>query len=234
MWCTGCRGNELENTVIERRKYPRTSHLPWSPGAADDDVYLSNVACFTGREVVVTEKLDGENMTLYNDGLHARSLDSVHHPSRSWVKAFHAQVCDKIPPGWRICGENLHARHSIAYDQLESYFYSFSVWNGNWCLNWDTTTQFLEELSIPAVPVLWRGTFSEATLHSLEKALDISKQEGYVIRTVEWFNASDFASCVAKWVRPDYVQTNQHWRTAEVIPNNLSSHHCLHLPANLV
>ena len=49
-------------------KYPRTPHLPWSPGASDDDVRVADTAMSEGREVVVTEKLDGENTTLYADG----------------------------------------------------------------------------------------------------------------------------------------------------------------------
>lgn len=73
-------------------KYPRTPHLPWSPGASVDDVRLEGLDGFEGEEVVVTEKLDGENTTLYRDGLHARSMDSAHHPSRTWVKALHART----------------------------------------------------------------------------------------------------------------------------------------------
>lgn len=56
-----------------RTHYPRTAHLPWSPGATSDDVRIADLSGLTGREVVVTEKLDGENTTLYADGLHARS-----------------------------------------------------------------------------------------------------------------------------------------------------------------
>ena len=56
---------------MNRIKYPRTPHLPFSPGRSDDDIGLGKVE-FTG-EVVVTEKLDGENTTLYHDYLHART-----------------------------------------------------------------------------------------------------------------------------------------------------------------
>lgn len=66
-----------------RTHYPRTPHLPWSPGASADDVRVADLSGFAGIEVVVTEKLDGENTTLYPDGLHARSLDSAHHPART-------------------------------------------------------------------------------------------------------------------------------------------------------
>ncbi len=113
-----------------RKKYPRTPHLPWSSGATSDDVRIVDLAGFEGRRVVVTEKLDGENTSLYRDGMHARSIDSRHHPSRDWVKGLQARIGYEIPDGWRLCGENMYARHSVAYDDLESFFYLFSVWNG--------------------------------------------------------------------------------------------------------
>ncbi|MFE9924807.1 RNA ligase family protein, partial [Streptomyces sp. NPDC005774] len=50
---------------IMRVHYPRTPHLPWSPGAASDDIRAGDLSGLRGREVVVTEKLDGENTTLY-------------------------------------------------------------------------------------------------------------------------------------------------------------------------
>jgi RNA ligase len=94
-------------------KYPRTYHLPWSEGIQDDDRTLESLDAFAGRRVVVTEKMDGENTSLYRDHLHARSLDGRHHPSRNWVKQFWSRLRADIPEGWRICGENLYARHSI-------------------------------------------------------------------------------------------------------------------------
>ncbi len=42
-------------------KYPRTHHLPWSPGIHADDRVLTDLSAFEGKMVVVTEKLDGEN-----------------------------------------------------------------------------------------------------------------------------------------------------------------------------
>lgn len=44
----------------EWKKYPRTPHLPWSGTISDDDKKLDSVKSFIGREVIVTEKLDGE------------------------------------------------------------------------------------------------------------------------------------------------------------------------------
>ena len=203
-----------------RVHYPRTAHLPWSPGATPDDIRAGDLRGLTGREVVVTEKLDGENTTIYRDGLHARSLDSAHHPSRAWVKALHSRVGSQIPDGWRVCGENLHARHSIPYDDLDSWFYGFSVWNEtDRCLDWDATGRFLQGLGIPTPPILWRGTFDKKAIRALR--LDLGSQEGYVVRTAEGFGRGDFTARVAKWVRPNHVQTDTHWMHAEIVPNGL-------------
>ncbi|WP_329147252.1 AAA family ATPase [Streptomyces niveus] len=204
-----------------RTAYPRTVHVPWSPGVGSDDVRGGDLDGLRGREVVVTEKMDGENTTLYGDGLHARSLDSGHHPSRAWVKALQGRIGALIPDGTRVCGENLYARHSIAYEELESWFYGFSVWDGEWCLGWDETARVLRRLGIPAPRVLWRGVFDERALRGLK--LDPARREGYVVRTVEGFVREEFGRRLAKWVRPHHVQTDTHWMHAAVVENGLGA-----------
>lgn len=67
-------------------KYPRTWHLPWSQGKTKDDKTLANCEHFQGKRVIVTEKMDGENCTIYKNYIHARSIDGRDHWSRSWVK----------------------------------------------------------------------------------------------------------------------------------------------------
>jgi hypothetical protein len=64
-------------------KYPRTMHMPWSESVSDDDRTLRSVDGFIGRRVIVTEKPDGENTTFYRNKIHARSLESKAHPSRT-------------------------------------------------------------------------------------------------------------------------------------------------------
>ncbi|MFJ1598516.1 RNA ligase family protein [Streptomyces sp. NPDC088261] len=211
-------------TVATTRRvhYPRTPHLPWSPGATPDDIRVAGLPGLRDREVVVTEKLDGENTTLYSDGLHARSPDSGHHPSRAWVKGLQGRIGAAIPAGWRVCGENLYARHSLAYTALDSWFYGFSVWDGERCLEWDRTVLFLRRLGIPVPQVLWRGVLDERAVRSLRTLrLDAARQEGYVVRTVEGFGRREFAERTAKWVRPGHVRTDTHWMYAEVVENGL-------------
>ena len=125
-------------------KYPRTYHVPWSPGMHDDDRMSKDMSAIENAdEVVVTVKMDGENSSLCRDRIHARSIESGDHPSRHWVKNLWSRIRYDIPEGWRICGENLQAKHSIGYEDLPSLFLGFSVWNDhNICLSWDETLEW--------------------------------------------------------------------------------------------
>jgi hypothetical protein len=200
-------------------------HYHGSPGMTSDDKLIKDMLAFEGQEVVITEKMDGENSTLYHDFYHAKSIDSKHHPSRDWLKRFHAEIGYNIPVGYRICGENMFAQHSISYDNLESFFYGFSMWSNdpNVCLNWDYTIDMFELIGITPVPLLYRGIYDEAVLLDLVKGLDKTKQEGLVMRVAGSFPMEAFSKKVCKWVRADHVQTDQHWMHAEVKPNRLKT-----------
>lgn len=201
-------------------KYPRTYHLPWSPGMNDDDRMMDDMSHFIGRRVIVTEKMDGENTTLYCDYIHARSIDGPSHHSRNWVKNFWSGIAQDIPDGWRICGENLFAKHSIAYDSLPSYFMGFSVWDDrNICLSWDETMEWFRLLEITPVPVLYDGILGDDTHFQV----DSNTQEGYIMRLAGTFAYREFSRSVGKFVRADHVQTAEHWRLGKpIVKNNLA------------
>ena len=201
-------------------KYPRTMHLPFSPGLQNDDRIIETLVDLIGQEVVVTEKMDGENTTLYRDHLHARSLDSKHHESRNWVKMFHGQIAHMIPDGWRICGENMYAKHSIHYKNLKSYFYGFSIWNErDVALSFDEQELWFQQLNIVQPQIFYRGTFNLELLHKLAESLDPLTQEGFVVRLAGEIPFSDFGTKVTKWVRKGHVQTDEHWMHKQIVPN---------------
>lgn len=205
---------------MNRFKYPRTLHLPWSPGITSDDVRHVDASCFEGKNVIVTEKMDGENTTMYSDYIHARSITSQGHASRDWVKNLHARLRFQIPVGFRVCGENLYARHSIPYEELASYFYLFSVWNEqNKCLSWSDTIAWSLKLEVPHPKVLYEGKWNEKLIKNL--SVDNTLCEGYVVRLSEEFEYDNFAQSTAKWVRSDHLQTDGDWKHKKVIPNKL-------------
>lgn len=211
-------------------KYPKTFHLPWSPGKSNDDKVQHDLSAFIGKRVVITEKMDGENTTIYPSGIcHARSIDSCNHPSRHWVTAFSIKTADKMPDdlkhiGFRLCGENLYAKHSIHYQDLESYFLLFNVWEKQLCFNWDETIEIARQLDISTVPVLYDGIFDELLIKALPNTLR-NNQEGFVMRLADEIDLIDWGKSVVKWVRPNHIQTNVHWFNQEIIKNNLINKH---------
>lgn len=208
-----------------RVKYPRSYHLPWSPGATKDDRTVPDVSHFEGQQVVVTAKMDGENATLYNDGLHARSLEYDPHPSRDWLKALHGRIAHEIPESWRICGENLYAKHSIHYAHLDSYFQVFSIWDGLTCLDWDTTCEYATMLGLTTVPVMYRGEWDAKTIKALAGpgagTFRGDILEGYVVRLADSFQYGSFRRSLAKYVRAGHVTTHGHWMRNAVVPNKV-------------
>lgn len=199
-------------------KYPRTYHLPWSPGKTKDDRTLSSLDVLSGEEIVVTEKLDGECTSLYQHTLHARSFEYASRVDRDRIKALHAGFCSDIPETFRICGENLWGRHSIAYEDLPTFFFAFSVWNGLTCLSWDESLEWFSLLGLQHVPVLYEGPYDEMHLRDFALRLNFDKQEGYVVRPRRAFKLREFPYCVGKYVRAEHVRTQAHW-TRRIVPN---------------
>jgi hypothetical protein len=204
----------------EYKKYPRTFHLPWSEGATNDDKILKNAAHFEQKRIIVSVKYDGENFSGYYDYMHARSIDSKHHPSRDWIKKFWSERQKDLPIGFRLCGENLFAKHSIEYNDLESYFYGFSMWDeSNTCLSWDETVEWFQLLGVTPVKVLYDGIYDEKLIKQL--FVNDGTMEGYVVRLADAFRYEDFAQSVAKFVRKDHVTTGTHWMHEEMVSNKL-------------
>lgn len=214
------------NLFTDKVKYPRTFHLPWSPGLTKDDRVMENLSRLAStREVVVTVKMDGENTTMYSNYLHARSIDYDPHPSRSWVKALHGRIAHDIPKDWRICGENLYAKHSIHYENLSDYFQVFSIWNEhNICLSWADTVFWAALLDLKTVPVLYQGPWNENVIKNLHSnAFNGDECEGYVVRDSDSFHYRDFRYLVGKYVRKDHLQTHDHWMRSKLELNKITN-----------
>jgi hypothetical protein len=203
---------------VDYVKYPRTYHLPWSEGLTKDDRVHPDVNFFVGKQVVVTEKMDGENTSIYSNYLHARSVDAQSHWTQSYVRQLQGQIGFNIPEGWRVCGENLFAKHSIGYDNLSDFFLMFSIWNEkNECLSWQDTEDWAALLSLRTVPVLYRGIYDEKTIKSCYK----QGSEGYVVRLEDKFSYGQFRQAVGKFVRKNHVQTSNHWKFERIEKNSL-------------
>jgi hypothetical protein len=220
-----------EVTMSTRIKYPRTLYLPWSEGKGDKKLKADGM--FKGMEVVVTEKLDGENTSITSTYWHARSTTPTRHWSRSYIGQLQALLCYKIDP-YRICGENMYAQHTIVYDKLPAYFIVHSLWRDHYCLPWSQTVRFAIHLDLVHVPVLYKGIYDPK---EIQKTVDMSMRksaysthenslEGYVIRVSNGFNLEDFSRCVGKYVYSDFRnkidEEETHWLYKSHTPNILA------------
>jgi hypothetical protein len=195
-------------------KFPRTFHLPNSPGFTDDDKILKNLDHLLGKNVIITEKLDGENTSFHRTGgIHARSINHRAHPSQSIVSQIHGSIAHLIPENLQIVGENVYATHSIYYDRLTSYFYVIAIIDKslNVFLSVEDTLKICKELGLKYVPILYQGVFDGK--FTCPKSSNYGDTvEGFVVRVAESFSVNDFSTKAAKWVRANHVTTNDSWR----------------------
>ena len=206
-------------------KYPRTYHLPYSPGATKDDKKLQDdwFKYYQGKEIVITEKLDGENIHVTQKDCYARSDGA---PTRSlWSRniwnpqnGLYWKIKGLIGPDETIFGENLYGEHSIHYNNLKDYFHLFAVNNGKYWYGWDGVKLFANVIDVPYVPELWRGVVADENslktlvdFYTKEPSIYGDTREGVVVRLTKSFPIEDFSKYVCKWVRKDHVQTDEHW-----------------------
>lgn len=205
-------------------KYPRTYHVPWSNHTNEDKV-IQSMDYFINREVIVTEKLDGENWTIYKDGQHARSLEPQYNDYQSMLYSQIANFQYMIPDGWRICVEYMYAKHSIYYEDLRNYLYVTSIWNeSNYCYPFNVTLALCKVFGLTTPNVIYKGIYNEDYIKSAFETYQYSMNrevEGYVIKRNEEFAFEDFSKYVAKWVRPNHVQTDEHWKYSKKEYNKL-------------
>jgi len=199
-------------------KYPRTPHVPWS-NATKDDRILAHTHWGPNDEVVVTEKLDGENTTMTRWACHARSESSTGRVAyRHEVRALWGSLSNYIQESQAFIGECLTAQHSIHYNAIPGPYVMFGSRNETHFDSWEETQKLALALGIPLAPILYRGPwrlFKHEQCFSGRSVYD-GEQEGYVIRSALEFPIADFTKHVAKFVRPNHVQTCQHWQHKQI------------------
>ena len=209
---------------MKRYKYPRTYHFPFSPGrSSDDKIFNDYEQYFKGKEVVITEKMDGENTTIYNDMSHARSINSAHREYHSWLLNYARSFQYMLNDGERVCGEYLFAKHSIYYENLPSYFMVFSIWNNEQCLSWEDTVKRCKELNLITVPVLYKGIYDKNKIDEAIKEVTNRNGEGIVMRLSSGYSYDNFNNSIIKYVRANHVQTDEHWSNQKIIQNILKN-----------
>jgi hypothetical protein len=153
-------------------KYPRTPHIEGSRfGPGDEDLHGVPFAHLAGRELVLTEKLDGANCGLRFDAGGKLHLQSRGHfltgggreKHFNFFKQWGAAVAHALWPvlgaRYALYGEWLYAKHTIFYDELPHYFLELDVLDtaSNTFLSTPRRRELLAGLPVVSVPVLYEG-----------------------------------------------------------------------------
>lgn len=143
--------------------------------------------------------------------------------SRAWARQIHGQIAHDIPEGHRIGFENCYATHSLPYDSLPEYCLVYVWWDeDNNALSYDETKEYCELIGLHMVPELYRGVYDEEAIHAVEFTPVYGKEaEGAVIRLAAGFHYDDYLRSTAKVVRPNHVQTDEHWTRSTLVVNGL-------------
>ncbi len=142
------------NVADFNTKYPRSLHAQISLGTTSDDRFMPDgyVRAFSEMDLILTEKLDGQNVSFNKNGVYARSHAApTEHPwDKTMVEIWH-QIKHDLGD-LELFGESMYAVHSIEYKNLESHFYLFGVReNGIW-KSWNEVKEYAELFDFPTVP----------------------------------------------------------------------------------
>ena len=201
-------------------KYPKTPHAPWSPSRSEDAI-IAEIGNFTGKQLVMTEKMDGSNVLLHAGTAHPRSVSGQRRqPWLGMVRKHHAWKSNDFPD-LHFYGEDIYGVHAIEYDPVpeDQTFRLFAVREQELWLPWEDVVQYAQLLDLPTVPVLFNGRTQgmqemlNITLRLMSEASSMGPtREGVVTRVAGEFSQKDFQRSVFKTVRPNHVQPDEeHW-----------------------
>jgi hypothetical protein len=211
-------------------KYPRTYHYPFSQGTTSDDRvnddYWSDLQRI--KQLVHTEKLDGENTCLNKYGVFARShVAPATTPWSATIREYWNLLKNDLGD-LEIFGENCYAIHSLQYTALQSHFFVFAVRLHDTWLSWEETKFYAAMIDLPVVPEIAlltppgnQAVFEKAVLQmvALPGAFapidtvtgQTATMEGVVTRNAGSFKSDAFKQNVFKYVRKGHVKTDEHW-----------------------
>lgn len=141
----------------EREKYCRSLHAPISLGTTSDDRFMPKnyLKAFASLDqLILTEKLDGQNNCFKGLGVFARShaAPSILPWDKPLWQRWELMKYDLKSLDIEIFGENMYGTHSIAYSKLESFFYVFAIRHKGIWLSWEEVKYYAELFDFPVVP----------------------------------------------------------------------------------
>lgn len=214
-------------------RFPRTPHLVvlGSLEVRDDKVLPPEAAnAFLNEDIVVEEKVDGENLGLsvvdghvvaQSRGSYVESGGASFRGLASWIGPRASRIASEIGEDLILFGEWCAVRHSVPYDALPDWLLVFDVYDRRSQRFWplDERDLLAESLGLALVPRLATGTFDLAALEQMLRTSRIgcAPMEGIVLRHTHRPEER------AKLVRPDFAQAiDEHWRSRPAQPNRLA------------
>lgn len=162
----------------------------------------------------------------------ARNGATANHPSFNMLKQIHAQIRNQIPENVTVYAEWCYAKHSIHYTgelALRSLLRLFGVHDDSqkFWYSWQDVEALSLSLGLDTVPVIGKFSFNfpaEVVAESgrLQYGIMSKGHEGFVFRSAGMIPDSDFSTNIGKWVRPNHVQTDDHWSKSSIVKNEVS------------
>ncbi len=212
-------------------KYPRVPHVSGDSNATSDDVVWDAGAGdpLAGVELVVEEKLDGANVSVWFDdgvpsvGMRGGADTADRGGLRGRVRAWAAEHADRLRhvlgDELVLYGEWLLARHSVAYDALPGPLVGIDVLDRRDGSFLDTAARdaILHAAAVPLPPRVFAGqAASLAAVTELvgRSAFGASRAEGLIIRPL---HPSPGVPRVTKFVDPAWRRrTDEQWTTPQL------------------
>ena len=179
--------------------YPRVGHLVAGRGSRDDvDLDAAAVAALVNAEVILEEKLDGANVSLWlEDGVVTCALRSGPGamdrggqlgPLRAWIAQHDPGLRQVLANYDAVYGEWLLLLHAVRYDRLPSYLVVLDLWRSDGFATPDERDRACAAAGLPVPPEVWRGV--PGSVAAVEARLGPSEfgpepMEGLVVRATD-------------------------------------------------
>lgn len=243
-------GNELkENKKLKYPHTPYLSFSPNVDEKDIRESGYISTRSLLNKPLYFSIKMDGSNVVLTKDYVAARNGYDAVHASFDMLKQNYAEIKNYIPDDLMLFCEWLYAKHSIHYTgtlKLHNYLQCFGIYNRKTCmwLSVPDKNRLVNELMectsnkplIAGTPYLQWYNYSDFLLKSkiftsekdlVSEIIRIGNNaisnghEGIVIRNLYAFHSDNWKDNIAKYVRKDHVQTNEHWSHLPIVRNEV-------------
>lgn len=185
------------------------------------------------------------------DPVRARNGRDAEHQSFDQLKQAYwdRNVYENLPDHLQVFGENMYAKHSIHYGcpgigcgcaernqgpVVDDLFLVFGVYDTRFdlWLSWFETEAVADQIGFETVPTMHGHDRNESqqfddgqkfVVNYTDIAEDVVDHghEGIIVRSMYPFHYGQFGEKLGKYVRPNHVQTDEHWSYQDTVENQI-------------